>query len=138
MYGETLEEYRECLKDFAHLERAEDATTLCWLHRNGQAAVWSYQAQNTHGEFWTAIGAQQGQRDRHPDLSAPLLDCAGGRPHFVRRGPNDSIDVDLKYNCNARNAPDTMDFDSTASLLRWPTSPSATRTFSPTLTSRLT
>ena len=56
VHVETLEEYSERFKDFAHLERTEDGILLCRLHWKGEACVWSYQTQMSYGELWTAIG----------------------------------------------------------------------------------
>ena len=56
VHVETLEEYAERFKDFAHLERNDEGILFCRLHWKGEACVWSYQTQNAYGELWTAIG----------------------------------------------------------------------------------
>ena len=83
VHVETLEEYSERFKDFAHLERTEDGILLCRLGWKGEACVWSYQTQMSYGELWTAIGHDK-ERDRHPDLRGPLLDHPAERPYVLR------------------------------------------------------
>jgi enoyl-CoA hydratase/carnithine racemase len=106
VHVETLEEYSERFKDFAHLERTEDGILLCRLHWKGEACVWSYQTQMSYGELWTAIG-----HDKQNEII--ILTCAD--PYWItqRSDPasfdevEDSTDLALKYNCNV---PDTMNF----------------------------
>ncbi len=106
VHVETLEEYSERFKDFAHLERNEEGILFCRLHWKGEACVWSYQTQNAYGELWTAIG--------HDKLNEiVILTCAD--PYWItqRSDPasfdevEDSDSTALKYNCNV---PDTMNF----------------------------
>ena len=106
VHVETLEEYAERFKDFAHLERNEEGILFCRLHWQGEACVWSYQTQNAYGELWTAIG-----HDKENEIV--ILTCAD--PYWItqRSDPasfdevEDSDSTTLKYNCNV---PDTMNF----------------------------
>jgi enoyl-CoA hydratase/carnithine racemase len=106
VHVETLEEYSERFKDFAHLERTEEGILLCRLHWKGEACVWSYQTQMSYGELWTALG-----HDKKNEII--ILTCAD--PYWItqRSDPTsfdeveDSTDLSLKYNCNV---PDTMNF----------------------------
>ena len=106
VHVETLEEYSERFKDFAHLERTEDGILLCRLHWKGEACVWSYQTQMRYGELWTAIG-----HDKKNEVM--ILTCAD--PYWITQKSDpasfdeveDSTDTALKYNCNV---PDTMNF----------------------------
>jgi enoyl-CoA hydratase/carnithine racemase len=106
VHVETLEEYSERFKDYAHLERTEDGILLCRLGWKGEACVWSYQTQRSLGELWTAIG-----HDKKNEVI--ILTCED--PYWItqRSDPasfdevEDSTDVSLKYECNV---PDTMNF----------------------------
>ena len=106
VHVETLEEYAERFKDFAHLERNEEGILFCRLHWKGEACVWSYQTQNAYGELWTAIG-----HDKANEIV--ILTCAD--PYWItqRSDPasfdevEDSPYTALKYDCNV---PDTMNF----------------------------
>jgi enoyl-CoA hydratase/carnithine racemase len=106
VHVETLEEYSERFKDYAHLERTEDGILLCRLGWKGEACVWSYQTQRSLGELWTAIG-----HDKKNEVI--ILTCED--PYWItqRSDPTsfdeveDSTDVSLKYECNV---PDTMNF----------------------------
>jgi enoyl-CoA hydratase/carnithine racemase len=106
VHVETLEEYSERFKDYAHLERTEDGILLCRLGWKGEACVWSYQTQRSLGELWTAIG-----HDKKNEVI--ILTCED--PYWItqRSDPasfdevEDSTDVGLKYECNV---PDTMNF----------------------------
>lgn len=106
VHVETLEEYAERFKDFAHLERTDDGILLCRLHWRGAAPVWSYQAQNAYGELWTALG-----HDKKNEIV--ILTCQD--PYWIVQNSDptsfdeveDSPDPDVKYNCNV---PDTMNF----------------------------
>ena len=106
VHVETLEEYSERFKDYAHLERTDDGILLCRLGWKGEACVWSYQTQRSLGELWTAIG-----HDKKNEVI--ILTCED--PYWITQKSDpasfdeveDSTDVSLKYDCNV---PDTMNF----------------------------
>lgn len=106
VHHETLEEYSERFRDFAHLERTEDGILLCQLHWKGGPVMWSYQAQDAYAELWTAIG-----HDKKNELL--ILTCAD--PYWLvhRSDPTSFDEVEqsdntaLKYNSNVS---DTMNF----------------------------
>jgi enoyl-CoA hydratase/carnithine racemase len=103
---ETLEEYSERFKNFAHMERTEDGILFVRLHWKGGPVVWSYQTQNAYGEFWTAIG-----HDKKNEIM--ILTCQDPYWMVHKSDPasfdevEGSTDTDLKFNCNI---PDTMNF----------------------------
>ena len=106
VHVETLDEYSERFKEFAHLGRTENGILLCRLHWRGEAPVWSYQAQNAYGELWTAIG--------HDKKNEIVILTGSGKEFMMDSDPTgfaleveDSPDPDVKYNCNV---PDTMNF----------------------------
>jgi hypothetical protein len=80
VHGETLEEYGERFKDFAHLERTDDGILLCRLHWKGETPVWSYQAQNAYGELWTAIG-----HDKKNEIIILTRRAVAGHPAQLRQ-----------------------------------------------------
>lgn len=106
IHVETLEEYSERFKDFAHMERTEDGILLVRLHWKGGPVIWSYQTQNAYGELWTAIG-----HDKKNEIM--ILTCQDPYWMVHKSDPSsfdeveDSTDADLKFNCNI---PDTMNF----------------------------
>ena len=78
VHVETLEEYSERFKDFAHLERTEDGILLCQLTWKGGPVMWSYQTQHAYGELWTAIG-----HDKKNEVM--ILAGPRERSHLLRR-----------------------------------------------------
>ena len=101
---ESLEEYSERFKDFAHMERTEDGILLVRLHWKGGPVVWSYQTQHAYGELWTAIG-----HDKKNEVM--ILTCQDPYWMVHKSDPSsfdeveDSTDTALKFNCNI---PDTI------------------------------
>jgi len=106
IHVETLEQYSERFKDFAHMERTEDGILFVRLHWKGGPVIWSYQTQNAYGELWTAIG-----HDRKNEVI--ILTCQDPYWMVHKSDPTSfdevegSTDTDLKFNCNI---PDTMNF----------------------------
>ncbi|MFC1868638.1 enoyl-CoA hydratase/isomerase family protein [Thermodesulfobacteriota bacterium] len=103
---ETLEEYSERFKDYAHMERTEDGILLVRLHWKGGPVVWSYQTQNAYGELWTAIGHDKKNEVMILTCQDPYWLCHESDPTSFDE-VEDSTDTDLKFNCNI---PDTMNF----------------------------
>jgi len=106
VHVETLEEYSERFKDFAHMDRTEDGILFVRLHWKGGPVVWSYQTQNAYGELWTAIG-----HDKKNEMM--ILTCQDPYWMVHKSDPTsfdeveESTDTDLKFNCNI---PDTMNY----------------------------
>ena len=105
VHVETLEEYAERFKDFAHLERTEDGILLCRLMWQEGPVMWSYQTQNAYGELWTAIG-----HDKKNEVL--ILTCTD--PYWLVHESDptsfDEVeqgDIDGKFNATI---PDTMNF----------------------------
>ena len=107
VHVETLDEYAERFKDFAHLERNEEGILFCCLHWKGEACVWSYQTQNAYGELRTAIG-----HDKETEIiilhlrRTPTGSRSAATPPRSTRSRTGPATT-LKNNCNV---PDTMNF----------------------------
>ena len=80
VHVETLEQYSERFKDFAHLERTDDGILLCRLHWRGETPVWSYQAQNAYGELWTALGHDKKNEIIILTCQVPIGSCSAATP----------------------------------------------------------
>jgi enoyl-CoA hydratase/carnithine racemase len=106
VHVETLEEYSQRFKDFAHFERTEDGILLVRLHWKGGPVVWSYQTQNAYGELWTAIGHDKKNEVMILTCQDPYWLCHKSDPASFDE-VEDSPDRALKFNCNI---PDTMNF----------------------------
>ncbi len=106
VHVETLEEYSERFRDYAHLERTEDGILLCRLTWKGGPVMWSYQTQHAYGELWTAIG-----HDKKNEVL--ILICTD--PYWLVHESDPTsfdeveqgCDLDAKFNANI---PDTMNF----------------------------
>ncbi|MCD7786288.1 MAG: enoyl-CoA hydratase/isomerase family protein [Oscillospiraceae bacterium] len=106
VHVETLEEYSERFRDYAHLEHTEDGILLCRLTWKGGPVMWSYQTQHAYGELWTAIG-----HDKKNEVL--ILTCTD--PYWLVHESDPTsfdeveqgCDLDAKFNANI---PDTMNF----------------------------
>ena len=105
VHVETLEEYAERFKDFAHLERSEDGVLLCRLMWKEGPVMWSYQTQHAYGELWTAIGHDKKNEVLILTCTDPYWLCHESDPTSFDEV--EAGDVDGKFNANI---PDTMNF----------------------------
>ena len=106
VHVETLEEYSERFKDFAHLERTEDGILLCRLTWKGGPVMWSYQTQHAYGELWTAIGHDKKNEVMILTCTDPYWLVHESDPTSFDEVEN-GTDLDAKFNVNI---PDTMNF----------------------------
>ena len=106
VHVETLEEYSERFKDFAHLERTEDGILLCRLTWKGGPVMWSYQTQHAYGELCTAIGHDKKNEVMILTCTDPYWLVHESDPTSFDEVEN-GTDLDAKFNVNI---PDTMNF----------------------------
>ncbi|MGI6071416.1 MAG: enoyl-CoA hydratase/isomerase family protein [Lachnospiraceae bacterium] len=105
VHVETLEEYSERFKDYAHLERTKDGILLCRLMWKGGPVMWSYQTQHAYGELWTAIGHDKKNEILILTCTDPYWLVHESDPTSFEEVEQGSIDG--QYNANI---PDTMNF----------------------------